>query len=336
MATLRDVAILAGVSNKTVSNVVNGSAPVRPETKARVESAIAELGYRPNLAARTLRAGRTGVIGLAVPDLSYSYFAELASAVLEVARDAGYVVLIEQTGGNRQDEIAFLTGPRTAMMDGLIFSPLGLLQEDADAIRVPYPLVLLGERTFQGSADHVLIDNVAGARLATQRLIASGKRRIAAVGMHGRDATAGLRLQGYREALDLAGIAFDESLVVYQEMWHRKEGAQSTESLIVNGVPFDAIFALNDELALGALRVLVEHQIQVPEQVALVGFDNVTEGQFASPSLSTIDPHRSEVVRVALGALLERISGEFSAKEPRSFRVAADFVQRESTLSLAE
>src|SRR5262245_29181233 len=116
VATLRDVAALAGVSVKTVSNVVNGYAFVRPETRERVNAAIAELGYQPNLAARNLRAGRTGVIGLAVPELKFSYFAELADAVLNAARRRGYVVLIEQTGGDRAAELELLRGSRVAMM----------------------------------------------------------------------------------------------------------------------------------------------------------------------------------------------------------------------------
>ena len=338
MATLRDVAALAGVSVKTVSNVVNDFEFVRPSTRAKVQAAITELGYQPNLAARQLRAGRTGVIGLAVPELRFSYFAELADAVLEAARARDYVVLIEQTGGAREAEIALLTGSRTAMMDGLLFSPLGLSIDDAEVLDVSYPLVLLGERIFDGPTDHVVIQNVEGAALATRHLLDGGRRRIAVLGAHEgeRVGSAALRLRGHRNALDQAGIAFDPALVVAREGWHRRDGAEAMQELLDRGVPFDAVFALNDELALGALRTLAQHHVAVPEEVAVIGYDNVTESQFAMPSLSTVDPNRGRVAEIAVEALVERIAGRVPAGTgPRLFDVPATLVKRESAPALA-
>lgn len=333
MATLRDVAALAGVSVKTVSNVVNDFEFVRPSTREKVQAAIAELGYQPNLAARQLRAGRTGVIGLAVPELRFSYFAELADAVLEAARARDYVVLIEQTGGARDAEIALLTGSRTAMMDGLLFSPLGLAYDDADVLDVSYPLVLLGERIFDGPTDHVTIQNVEGAALATRHLIAGGRRRIAVLGAHEgeRVGSAALRLRGYREALDAAGIPFDPALVVVREGWHRRDGAEAMQELLDRGVSFDAVFALNDELGLGALRTLAQNGTRVPHDVSVIGYDNVTESQFAMPSLSTVDPNRGRVAEIAVEALVERIAGRVPTDTgPRLFDVPASLVVRES------
>ncbi|NUT57875.1 MAG: LacI family DNA-binding transcriptional regulator, partial [Agromyces sp.] len=198
-STLHDVARLAGVSIKTVSNVINDYPHIRPATRAKVEQAIAELGYTPNLTARSLRSGRTGAIALAVPELSLSYFAELAAAVIEAAEEAGLVVLVEQTGGDRDREFELLRSPRLKLTDGLIFSPLGMGQEDVDRLNVPYPLVVLGERIFDGPADHVTMRNVEAARAATEYLIASGRRRIALVGAHEGEVlgSAGLRLRGY-------------------------------------------------------------------------------------------------------------------------------------------
>ncbi|GIT80905.1 LacI family transcriptional regulator [Leifsonia sp. LS1] len=334
VATLRDVAALAGVSVKTVSNVVNDFEFVRPSTREKVREAIAELGYQPNLAARQLRAGRTGVIGLAVPELKFSYFAELADAVLEAARARDYVVLIEQTGGDRDAEAALLTGSRTAMMDGLLFSPLGLSYEDAGILDVGYPLVLLGERIFDGPTDHVVIQNVEGAAMATRRLLSAGRSRIAVLGAHEgeRVGSAALRLRGYEEALLEAGIAFDPALVVAREGWHRRDGAEAMQELLDRGVGFDAVLALNDELALGSLRTLAQHRIAVPEDVAVIGYDNVTESQFAMPSLTTVDPNRARVAEIAVEALVERIAGRVPADAgPRLFDVPARLVEREST-----
>lgn len=334
MATLRDVAALAGVSVKTVSNVVNGFEFIRDSTRERVNNAIAELGYKPNLVARNLRAGRTGVIGLAVPELKFSYFAELADAVLEAARRRGYVVLIEQTGGERSSEIELLHGSRISMMDGLLFSPLGLSSDDGRELEVDYPVVLLGERIFNGPTDHVTMQNVEGAAMAVRHLLASGRKRIAVLGAHEGEiiGSASLRLDGYRAALEQAGVPFDPSLVVHRQGWHRTDGAEAMQELIRREIPFDAVFALNDELALGALRTLFHSGISVPTDVAVVGFDNVTEAQFAMPSLTTIDPNRAKIAETAVDALLERIAGRGKRDEPgpRIFEVPATLVPRES------
>ncbi len=333
-ATLRDVAALAGVSVKTVSNVVNGYEFVKDSTRERVSAAIRELGYQPNLAARNLRAGRTGTIGLVVPELSFSYFAELADAVLNAARQRDFVVLIEQTGGDREVEIDLLRGSRVSSLDGLLFSPLGMSSDDASYLNVDFPLVLLGERIFGGPTDHVTIRNVEGAAAATRHLLDAGRRSIAVLGAHRGETvgSAALRLEGYRSALAERGIPFSDDLVVYREGWHRTDGAQSAGELLERAVPFDAIFALNDELALGALRVLQEKGIRVPEQVAVIGFDNLTEGQFALPSLSTIDPGRPEIAERAVATLLERIGDrEGLVGGPRQIDAPFSLVVRESS-----
>ncbi|HZU93202.1 MAG TPA: LacI family DNA-binding transcriptional regulator, partial [Microbacterium sp.] len=313
--TLHDVAALAGVSIKTVSNVINDYPHIRPATREKVEAAIAQLGYTPNLTARNLRSGRTGAIALAVPDLSLAYFAELAAEVIREAEAAGVVVLVEQTGADRTRELELLRSPRLKLTDGLIFSPLGMGQEDADALDVPFPMVLLGERIFDGPTDHVTMRNVDAARAATEYLIAQGRRRIAVVGAHEGEliGSAALRLQGYREALEAAGIPYDDSIIGYTTLWHRANGARSMRELLAAGVEFDAVFGLNDTLALGAMRVLQEAGRRVPEEVAVLGFDGLDEAEYSIPSLTTVDPGREWIARTAVSTLLERIAGDADA-----------------------
>lgn len=329
--TLHDVAALAGVSIKTVSNVINDYPHIRPATRAKVEAAIDELGYTPNLTARNLRSGRTGAIALALPDLGLAYFAELAAEVIREAEAAGVVVLVEQTGADRTRELELLRSPRLKLTDGLIFSPLGMGQEDAAALAVPYPMVVLGERIFDGPADHVTMRNVEAARAATEYLIAAGRRRIAVVGAHEGEiiGSAGLRLRGYREALEAAGIPYDDEIVGYTTLWHRANGADSMRELLSRGVRFDAVFGLNDTLALGAMRVLQEAGLRVPEDVAVVGFDGLDEAEYSIPSLTTVDPGREWIARTAVTTLLERIAGKADAA-PR--RLLADYriLERES------
>ncbi|WP_105566528.1 LacI family DNA-binding transcriptional regulator [Microbacterium halophytorum] len=330
-ATLKDVAQRAGVSIKTVSNVIHDYPHIRQETRERVEAAIAELAYTPNQTARNLRSGRTGVITLALPDLALSYFAELAGAVIAAADDRGIAVQVEQTGGTREREIELLRAPRLRMTDGVLFSPLQMGQEDAAALDVGYPLVLLGERIFDGPADHVTMRNAAAARAATERLIDGGRERIAILGVHEGEVigSAGLRLAGYREALASRGVPFDEALVAPSVMWHRRDGLIATRDLLARDVAFDALFALNDTLAFGALRALEEAGRRIPDDVAVIGFDNIDESAFSYPALTTVDPGRDWIAEQAVATLLARIEEPSAPAETRyaDFRI----VERETT-----
>ena len=332
-ATLHDVARVAGVSFKTVSNVINNHPHVRDTTRAKVEKAIAELGYRPNLTARSLRSGQTGAITLALPQLSLPYFAELADAVIEAAARHGLVVLIEQTGADRDRELEVMASPRLKMSDGLIFSPLALGQEDADLIRADVPIVLLGERIFGSASDHVTMQNVTAARAATEHLLDLGKKRIAVVGAHEGEVigSAGLRLRGYREALEARGIPYDDGIVAYVVDWHRSNGAAAMHDLLDRGATFDAVFGLNDTLAQGAVRVLQEAGFRVPDDVAVIGFDDLDETRYTLPTLSTVDPGRTEIAETAIRMLMERIKDP-NSMPPREIETAFQVVVRESTV----
>ncbi len=336
-STLRDVARLAGVSVRTASNVVNDFPHVRQTTRSRVLSAIEELAYRPNLSARGLRVGRTGVLGLAVPELRQNYFAELADAIIRTAETHNLGVVVEQMSGNRERELEVLSGGRPIRLtDGVLFSPERVGQEDRDLLNVPFPLVLLGERIFGGPTDHVTMHNVSSAKAAAEHLLDLGRRRIALIGAHPdrREAVraSDLRVRGYRAALDAAGISVDPKLIRFAAPWHRENGADAMRELLADGIPFDSVFALNDTLALGALRVLGEAGRRVPDDVAVIGFDNIDEAQFAVPSLSSVDPGRQEIAETAVNLLIERINENGEDRQPPRL-IKPDFriVAREST-----
>jgi DNA-binding LacI/PurR family transcriptional regulator len=334
-STLHDVALVAGVSIKTVSNVVNHYPHVRPATRERVLAAIAQLDYRPNLSARGLRSGKTGVIGLAIPELRQNYFAELADAIIRAAAVHNVGVVIDQTSATRDGELAALSGERLRLTDGILFSPERLGQDDVDLLNVPFPLVLLGERIFGGPTDHVTMQNVESARAATEHLLGIGRRRIAVIGAHPLKQddirSANLRVRGYREALEAAGMPYDETLVRVAAPWHRENGAAAMRLLLEEGVEFDALFALNDTLGLGALRALGEAGVRVPDDVAVIGFDNIDESRFSVPSMSSVDPGRHQIAQMAVDLLLERIREKGDPVPPR--QVFADYriVGREST-----
>jgi DNA-binding LacI/PurR family transcriptional regulator len=334
---MHDVAQRAGVSIKTVSNVVNGYPYIKAATKERVEAAIDELGYRVNMSARNLRTRRTGLITLAVPELSLPYFAELADAVISAADAAGWTVLIEQTSANRERETEVLSGRRRHLTDGLIFSPLALGPDDLGLFTVDFPLVILGERIFGAPADHVTMNNVAAAKAATLHLASLGRRRIAVIGAHEgeRVGSAALRTAGYLEGLTEAGLPHDPALIGEAGLWHRSTGAEAMSRMLDDGVEIDAVFALNDALALGALHALHAHGMDVPKDVALIGFDDVDDARYSVPALSSVDPGRDQIARTAVKLLLDRIS---ATGEPAPFRkVVPDsrIVGRESTGDVA-
>ncbi len=331
-ATLRDVAKRANVSIRTVSNVVNGYAPVSDELRARVQAALDELDYRPNLIARNLKQGRTGMIALVVPELDVPYFAELARQVITAARARGYVVMIDQTDGDGARERELLgRDSRATMFDGLLLSPMAVSADELRQRGHRVPIVLLGEHIYNGSFHHVAIDNVAAAREATAHLLALGRRRVAAIGdqPYATGETAQLRTMGYRQALARAGLPVDERLIVPVPHFHRRLGAEAMTRLLALPDPPDAVFCYNDLLALGAIRAVTRTGRSVPGDVAVVGIDDIEEGEFSTPSLTTIAPDKAEIARMAVDTLIDAING--TAPSPTEFVAPHRLIVREST-----
>jgi DNA-binding LacI/PurR family transcriptional regulator len=340
--TLKDVAERAGVSIKTVSNVVNGYAFITPATRERVERAIAETGYRPNLGARNLRKGRTGFIVLAVPELDNPYFAELTGLVITAAHRRAWTVLVEQTQGSREREQAVITSMGPQRIDAAILSPLAMEPADLKRADPATPLILLGERDIPGPADHVAIDNVAAARTVVEHLIAIGRRRIAIIGdQPGRGGgTAALRTAGHRQALDAAGLPHDPELVVAVENYQRADGFAAMDHLLRLPEPPDAVFCCNDLLAIGAMRAGAERGFPVPDQIAVAGFDDIAEGGYSLPSLTTIAPDKAAIAEAAVSLADRRVDpirggrGKMDA-EPQDVRAPFTLKVRESTAGVA-
>jgi DNA-binding LacI/PurR family transcriptional regulator len=176
--------------------------------------------------------------------------------------------------------------------------------------------------------------NREGARAATEHLLAAGRRRIVAIGAHPDEAIgpAQLRLQGYRDALEAAGIAVDQRLVAASENWFRSTGAEGMRRILEAGTEFDGVVAFNDAMALGAMRVLQEAGRRVPEDVAMIGFDDLDESRYAVPTLSSIDPGREEIARVAVDFLVERIEARGEQPAPRTHLSHFSLVRRESSV----
>jgi LacI family repressor for deo operon, udp, cdd, tsx, nupC, and nupG len=326
-ATVRDVARLAGVSPKTVSNVVNGYVPVSPGTSLRVQRALDALAYVPNLSARGLRNGRTGVIALALPDLSTPYSAVMARHIVRGADERGWSVQIEETGrGGSRREADLLSKARSHLVDGLILNPV-LLETSAvqRGVSLP-PVVLIGE-VDQPITDHVWIDNVAAARSITELLLGYGHRRIAILGVM-NSATSRLREQGYRQALATARLPTFGALEIRCPRWSPDGGYQAMRSWLARNEPPEALFAFTDSLALGALHALAEAGIAVPEDVSVVGYDDVPEAAHYTPPLTTVGFDQQVFADVVLDQLTARIADPSVAAISRT--VAFRLVERES------
>ncbi|MCE7480923.1 LacI family DNA-binding transcriptional regulator [Microbacterium profundi] len=310
-ATLRDVAERAQVSMRTVSNVVSGYTHVSERMRTKVLAAIEELDYRPNPVARTLRTGRTGMLALVVPEIDVPYFSELARDVIDAAAEVGYRVMIDQTGHDHERERQLLTGEgRTMLFDGLLFSPLVTKSELLDMHGTTrMPLILLGEHDFDGRYDHVAIDNVAAARDAVGHLIDTGRTRIAAIGSQPLEeyATPLQRSAGYEAALADAGLDLRSEYVITAAHYSRADGYAAGTALLALDPRPDAIFCFSDLLAFGAMRAVFDAGLRVPEDVAVIGIDDVDEGRYSRPSLSTISLDTQFIARESVRRIIDRI-----------------------------
>lgn len=329
---MKDVAALAGVSPKTVSNVVTGTFAVSDETRQKVEQAMHRLDFVPNLSARGMRTGRSGTIAVALPDLATAYSAELVHSIVQAAHQRGLAVQIEETALEPEREGELLARARTRLVDGLILNPVRL--EDSilrHTDQLP-PLVVIGE-VEQHRADHVRIDSRRAAADVTRHVLARGAGRVAVIG--GDDdadiatATSRQRLEGVRDALREAGISPDPALEINRLPWSMASGAAAMLELIDRRVAFDAVIAFTDSLAFGVLHALDARGIRVPDDVLLTGFDDVELSAFTAPTLTTVAFDRDALAEAALTLLTERMDDR--SRPPRGVTLAHVIRERAST-----
>jgi DNA-binding LacI/PurR family transcriptional regulator len=331
---LSDVARDVGVSPMTVSNVVNGRPGVSDATRERVLEAVARLGYRPNATAQRLRGGRSGAIGLLLPELDAPYYAHLASRLSAAAQVHGYHVVSERTGATREGELAALSPERLAAYDGVVMSPVALSADEIRGARVERPCVLLGERPLPLEVPHVMMDNIGGGELAVRHLLECGARRIALIGGR-RDVAftdmASLRSVGYRRAHADADAEVDDDLIVELDHFTMRGGFEAVHRLHEDGVDFDGAFVVTDAVAMGVLRGLADLGRHVPDDVRVVGFDNDAEAEFTIPRLTTIDPDNDAMAQAILRLLLGQIRDGRRSAAAGDEVSQARLVVREST-----
>lgn len=308
--TMGDVARLAGVSKMTVSNVVNNRPGVSEPVRHRVLEVVRESGYRLNVSARTLRSGRTGVLGLAVPHVNSSYFGLLAEHVIEEAARRGFHIAIEQTGAAAEGEFEAIAQSHKLQFDGLILSASGLDPQDQRLVGGGIPMVMLGERDFAASFDHVAMPNEEGTKAATEHLIDRGCRRIAIVtgAVRGEDVNVVTRRHhGYLAALLERGMAADAALLEPLDAMTAEGGRRAAHRLVDSGREVDGVVAVTDGVAQGLLRGFADRGVRVPEDVRLIGFDDIPEAALMVPSLSTVSPDHRWMAAKAIELVAARI-----------------------------
>lgn len=329
MTTIREVAESAGVSYATVSHVINNTRLVSPETRERVLAAMAALNYRPNALARSLRQGKTNTIGLVLPDSANPFFAEISRSIEDEAFKKGYSVFLCNTELDTQRELFYVDVLSKKQVDGIIFVAAGDQADSLDfLVQRNMPVVMIDRDVPNVEVDAVLTDNRLGGFLATQHLLELGHTRIACIAGPSSITPSAERIIGYRRALEQAGLSYDEALVIPGD-YHSQSGMEITHTVLKMNPRPTAIFALNDLMALGAMRAASEAGYSIPRDLAVVGYDDLELAHFTIPPLTTIAQPKKEIGVQAINLLVDRMSRK--SREPSRLVLAPELIVRRST-----
>ena len=326
MPSIKDVAEAAGVSTATVSRVISNGLHVRPEVRERVMLAIEQLGYRPNLVARSLRSQQSNTIGLILSDISNPFFSSLSRAVEDAAYEQGFNVVLCNTDENPEKEAIYLNLMQDTNVAGTIIAPTRQTTAALMKSDLPFPTVIVDRSIPNGDIDVVVLDNVDAAYRLTTHLIDQGYQRIAALCS---DMSTGLERQlGYERALRAHGLAPRAEYVKYVAP-KIDTGYAATLKILDLPQPPDALFTVNSLLAAGALQAIRERNLSMPDQIALVTFDETTWADLVQPAITLISQPTYEMGRAAAELLLQRIANP--ARSTRQVILKGQLVVRGSS-----
>jgi LacI family transcriptional regulator, fructose operon transcriptional repressor len=306
MVSIKEVAEAAGVSTATVSRVLANSRHVRPGVRERVLATVAQLGYRPNLVARSLRARQSNSIGLIVSDVRNPFFTEISRAVEDIAYEQGFSVLLCNTDEDPKKEAIYLDLMHDTHVAGVIFTPTRHAMVQFPTMRLDVPMVVVDRSIPNAEVDSVLLDNADAAYQLTAHLLENGYRRIAA--LIGETSTTGReRRQGFDEALRAHGLTPAAELVKTVRPMMDAGFAAAMEVLDAAPPP-DALFATNSLLAAGALQAIRQRHLAIPDDLALVSFDETTWERLVEPPITVIAQPTYEIGKTAAELLLQRVA----------------------------
>ncbi len=333
MATIIDVAKLAGVSKTTVSRYLNAqdSGHMSAETKERIKKAIKELNYSPNNVARSLKGKATKVIGLVVNDLTNPFFLHMVQGIEAELRDSEYNILMCDSNLDINKEIECLKMLEQRRIDGILIVGVNLPVQHLMDINIQVPIVLLERDSGDSKFDSVKIDNYYGAYAAVEYLVEKGYKKIAHIRGIQASMMAVKRKEAYEDCLKAHGFEYKEEYEA--DGYYQLEGGYSAMEKLMNlSDRPDAVFCANDMSAIGALRYLIEHDYKVPEDMALVGYDDITVAPLVTPPLTTVRQPVMELAKIATQVLLERMSMKDETDYvPRSIVLNSELVIRKST-----
>jgi LacI family transcriptional regulator len=320
------VAERAGVSPATVSRVLNGTAGVSDKKREAIDLAIADLGFVPDPMARGLAGGRTLSVGVVTQSLDSPFYGVALRGIEDELDKVGYAALFVGGNWNAAEETRCIGLLRSRRVDGIIVLTGRLSDRVLRTTAKSLPLVVTGRQLKAAGLYSLEFDNVAGARMATEHLIALGHRRIACITGDPEHPDAVARLRGYREALEQAGLAYDTG-IVEPGLFHEQGGQLAMDHLLERRKRFTAVFACNDQMAFGAALALYSRGLRVPDDVSLVGFDDLATASYTIPPLSTVHHSGYELGRTAAGAMLQMLAGD----KPNAVPPAPRFIARESS-----
>ena len=309
--TMKDIAQLSGVTQPTVSHVINGTASISKEVTDRVNKVIRELNYRPNALAKGLKTNRTNIVGLIVPDVGNGYYALVARAIESELVKMGYAVFLACTGYNETVEKNYLDNLLQYNVEGIVIAYQLTNRLSIDKlIRMNKPFVTLDDELWNDPASSVHVNHFEGGYAATEYLLRIGRKRVAYVSEPLAMEAIKERLAGYKKAHEDNGLPVDKSLVITaHSVYDKFQMGMELGRKIVERNP-DGIFAASDVLAFGVLRALSEAGKRVPEDIALVGYDDVPMAKVATPALSTIAQPVNKMVEIGIGKLVAMMQGE--------------------------
>lgn len=333
MSTIRDVSRLANVSVATVSRVINANQPVSADTRARVEAAMAELGYKPNSNAKALATNRSDILGMVLGDLGGPFFGDLMAQAEEETRRLKRHLLVTAGGHSREVELEAIDFLLQRQVDALLLHVDSLTDADLYELssQTDTPMVLINRYVPDLHAQCIHVNNEVGGELITRHLIEQGHQEIACITGPLYKGDSRGRLQGYRRALEKAGLPYVEQRVVESD-YMEAGGSVALERLLARQVPFTAVVCGNDLMAFGAIRSLRLHGLSVPEDVDVTGYDDIVMSSYVEPSLTTI-----HVPIGAMGVQAARLAVQLATGQAPKVQQAFEprLVVRGSTRSLA-
>ncbi|APW36229.1 LacI family transcriptional regulator [Rhodoferax koreense] len=330
MATIRDVALHAGVSVTTVSHVVNDTRHVSLEGRTRVEAAIRALGYVPSAVARSLKSNTTRTLGMLTPNSSNPYFAEIVRVVEDRCFAAGYTLILCNTEDESSRQSVYLKVLAERRIDGLIVVSTGDDEALVSQLRgLPMPTVLLDREIDDPGCDLVETAHRDGGLLAVRHLLSLGHRRIACIGGPEHVSAGEQRIEGWRLALSESGAASDAGAMLWRGGFTSQGGYEAMHAILRGAHRPSAVFVCNDLMAIGALRALHESGLRVPDDISIVGFDDIELAAYTCPPLTTVAQPKHLIGALAVDMLLERVDGR--RREMRKLVLQPELRVRAST-----